>query len=109
MYQEIRKASYIMTVLYSTGLPTVNDNPLEVLSGEHRELIEKLVTNQEKYELPSEEDIARLAVSTVLIVNSMSQNSWEIVNPVKQALLFKSSVRVFLLKVSKIEHFSMNH
>ena len=52
-----------MTDLYSTGLPTVNDNPLEVLSEEHRELIEKLVTNQEKYELPSEEDIARLAVS----------------------------------------------
>ena len=52
-----------MTVFYSTGLPTVNDNPLEALTEEHRELIQKLVTNQEKYELPSEEDMARLAVS----------------------------------------------
>ncbi len=39
-------------------------NPLDTLSEEHRELIEKLVVYQDKYELPSQDDIDRLAVST---------------------------------------------
>ncbi len=38
------------------------DNPLEVLSEEYREIVEKLVLYQDKYELPSEDDVARLAV-----------------------------------------------
>ncbi len=51
-------------IMYITEPPVVlPDNPLEVLSEEYREIVEKLVLYQDKYELPSEDDVARLAVS----------------------------------------------
>ncbi len=67
-------------IVYITEPPVVlPDNPLEVLSEEYREIVEKLVLYQDKYELPSEDDVARLAVSCLFLslgqlVDSHAQN-----------------------------------
>ena len=47
----------------SDALPSTVANPLDYVSSEHRELIEKLVHYQEKFELPSEDDIRKISVS----------------------------------------------
>ncbi|XP_064647837.1 ecdysone receptor-like [Lineus longissimus] len=44
---------------------TISDNPMTLICEKHRMLIEKLVTLQAKYELPSEEDAAEISALEV--------------------------------------------
>eukprot|EP00918_Siedleckia_nematoides_P104621 GHVU01228334.1.p1 GENE.GHVU01228334.1~~GHVU01228334.1.p1 ORF type:complete len:456 (+),score=48.10 GHVU01228334.1:322-1689(+) len=46
---------------YDCQAPFLTQNPLEVIADDHRKLIESLVFYQDKYELPSEDDMSSFA------------------------------------------------
>ena len=50
-------------------------DPLNYISNDERELIERIVYFQDKYELPSEHDVKNVAVSTRCCRNMTSRTS----------------------------------
>lgn len=48
--------------------PPVCHSPLQQLNSEHRDLISHIVTYQDKFDLPTEEDIQKVSVCLILLV-----------------------------------------
>lgn len=46
-------------------------NPLDYMTSEQRSLIEKLVIYQDKFELPSDDDVCRVSVSNCVTITSV--------------------------------------
>ena len=51
------------------------ENPLEHLDDEYRQLLERVVTYQDQYELPSDDDVKKITVSTVFFLKIVMESA----------------------------------